>query len=129
MTRFCVIDDDNIYRYTLNMFLRFLNKPYSLLEFEFVEDALEYFTTDANNAFQNVDVLMFDLSMPIMDGWEFIDALQLHLQDAASLPRIYMVSSSLNKEDLERAQAHKYITAYLVKPLSSERLNELFLAE
>jgi len=63
--------------------------------------------------------------MPVMDGWEF---LQEYIVLKATLPKsitIYMVSSSVDSRDVERANEIGAISGYIVKPIGKQRLAEL----
>jgi CheY-like chemotaxis protein len=68
------------------------------------------------------DLIVLDLMMPIMDGWEFRSA-QLREQDLAMIPTL--VCSALDVED--RALSAGAI-AYLRKPIDFDRLLEVIEA-
>ncbi len=61
------------------------------------------------------DLLLLDLNMPLMDGWEFLDAF-------ASLPLthpvcVLLLTSSINPEDRARAARYQTVAGYFSKPL------------
>ncbi len=71
-------------------------------------------------------VLIFlDLNMPIMDGWQFLETFDeikplLHFNT-----NLYIVSSSINPDDKERAKRNPQVLDYFPKPLTVERLIKL----
>ena len=66
------------------------------------------------------DVIFLDINMPIWDGWDFLDEIiKLELQH---LFEIYMVSSSTNPYDKEKAESYPMIKGFLTKPLEIEAL-------
>ncbi len=71
-------------------------------------------------------LILLDINMPLMNGFEFLGALQA--SDLAALPlRIALLTSSSNPQDVIKAQ--KYLLAgYLQKPLTTEKLQSLLTA-
>jgi len=62
--------------------------------------------------------------MPIMDGWEFLDEfIKLSLENK---PRVYIVSSSIDNQDIERAHNNDIVKDFIIKPLSDSILVDLF---
>ena len=72
------------------------------------------------------DIILLDISMPIMDGWDFMDNYAKIKPQLSKKITVYMVSSSINDEDIKRAKAIADITDYVVKPVSYDKLLELF---
>lgn len=71
------------------------------------------------------DVILLDLNMPVMNGWEFLDAMQ-HFKDRWPKPvRIYVLTSSLNESDLHLVKSYDMVTGYLAKPLTKEAILSL----
>lgn len=67
------------------------------------------------------DIILLDLSMPIMDGFGFIEAFRkLKLQGKNDV-RIIVVTSSQNPEDVERVRAMG-VSDYLTKPITQDAL-------
>ncbi len=69
------------------------------------------------------DVILLDLNMPIMDGWQFLDEF-LKVPDSEKIP-IYIVSSSVDSRDIERAKTYKMVGQYIIKPFSISKVEEL----
>lgn len=61
------------------------------------------------------DLILLDLDMPLMDGWEFLDALARH----TPAPRacVLVLTSSINPTDLAKATAHPHVKGFFTKPL------------
>jgi len=61
------------------------------------------------------DLVLLDLDMPLMDGWEFLDAVA-----GLALPqplRVFVLTSSIYPEDQEKALAYKEVQGFFTKPL------------
>jgi CheY-like chemotaxis protein len=69
------------------------------------------------------DIIFLDINMPIMNGWEFLDVLKE--KGFEDLPRIYMLTSSISPDDIEKSQAHPMVENYITKPLNLQRLEDL----
>jgi CheY-like chemotaxis protein len=72
------------------------------------------------------DLILIDINMPVMNGWEFVEAI-----DALKIEKrmdMYMLSSSVYENDIEKAKTYSSVKGFISKPLSMERLKELFEA-
>lgn len=61
------------------------------------------------------DLILLDLDMPLMDGWEFLDAVA-----GLALPqplRVFVLTSSIYPEDQEKALAYIEVQGFFTKPL------------
>ena len=69
------------------------------------------------------DLILLDLNMPVMDGWEFLDAFAaLHLPKRVC---ICVLTSSIHPEDLEKSQSYEEVKGYFTKPLDEAGLSRL----
>ena len=68
------------------------------------------------------NVILLDINMPIMDGWEFMDEMIVLKSKISVSIQIYIVSSSIGFEDKNKAKNYSEIIAYLSKPIDSNDL-------
>lgn len=61
--------------------------------------------------------------MPVMNGWEFLEAIQTSSYRDKVL--VVMVTSSINNSDKKNASHYSQVIDYLVKPLSVESCRQL----
>ena len=79
-------------------------------------------TINDNNAL----VLIFlDLNMPVMDGWSFLEIFKEIQPKLNYTTNLFIVSSSINPDDEERAKRNHHVLDYFPKPLTVERLVNL----
>ena len=64
--------------------------------------------------------------MPVMNGWEFIEAYEA--LDFKNDSDLYILSSSVYENDIEKTKSYKSVKGFISKPLSMERLTELIKA-
>jgi len=72
------------------------------------------------------DLILIDINMPILNGWEFIEAYET-LAITGKID-MYMLSSSVYENDIEKAKGYRTVKGFISKPLSIERLTELIKA-
>jgi CheY-like chemotaxis protein len=65
--------------------------------------------------------------MPVMDGWEFLQAYQNLQCNQKGKIIIVMLTTSFNPDDKTKSLKYKEISGYKNKPLSSEILDEIML--
>ncbi|WP_430466879.1 response regulator [Winogradskyella ouciana] len=71
------------------------------------------------------DLILLDINMPQMNGFEFIEELKKQELYLAQLPKIYMLSSSLYPEDILNSDNNPYCSGYLNKPLTVEGFSSI----
>lgn len=122
----CLIDDDHIYQFTARKMLESTGLARQIYSFYDGEAAIRYLKNEENISQNKVpDVIFLDINMPIMDGWQFLEE---YRTVAGKMPRqvtVYMVSSSVDIFDIQRAQQMSEVTDYLVKPMQREKYRQL----
>jgi CheY-like chemotaxis protein len=90
------------------------------------KEALELFQQVSQGNATAPDVILLDLNMPVMNGFDFIEALEGVTYPQKDRLKIVVLTSSDNKLDIERARAMG-IKHYLVKSLTAKDLqNTIF---
>ncbi|RZJ95210.1 MAG: response regulator [Hymenobacter sp.] len=64
------------------------------------------------------DLILLDLDMPLMDGWEFLDALA-NVPSAQTI-RVFVQTSSIQSEDQAKALNYKQVAGFFSKPLKDD---------
>ena len=72
------------------------------------------------------DYILLDLNMPVMNGWEFLDNYRYLETDANKNSRIFLLTSSIHDEDIQRASRYPFVKDYVVKPLFSDKICKIF---
>ncbi len=88
-------------------------------------EILNHITTYSNDENNLPDIILLDLNMPIMDGWQFLDE---YSKIKIKLPKkisIYILSSSTFPEDIRKANECANVIDYIMKPITEEKLKSL----
>lgn len=121
----CVIDDDHVYQYMITRTIKENNLSEDILIFSDGEEAIEFLKSNADKIENMPDVIFLDINMPIMDGWQFLEEFVFLKPRIGKKITIYMVSSSVDKADTERATKISELTDYIVKPITPDRLKDI----
>ncbi|CAM4392778.1 two-component system response regulator [Zobellia nedashkovskayae] len=121
----CIIDDDDIYRFTIIQSVKFSKIEHKTSVFVNGEEAINCITANLNDPDALPNLILLDIDMPIMDGFQFLEAYKNIEANLTKKIPIYMVSSSVDPEDIEKAKSYTSVVDYLSKPLKSDKLKEI----
>ncbi len=115
----CIIDDDNIYINLVSKIIELRRLSKSVLVFNNGKEALEFFVNfvEDNKEEEVPQVIFLDINMPIMDGWEFLKEFSKIRNKISENIDLYVVSSSIDSRDIERAKSIDVVSDYLAKPI------------
>ncbi len=124
-----LIDDDVIVNSINKKLIESLNKFDSVEIKSNPELALEFFENQIKNNKNIPGVILVDISMPEIDGFEFIDSVEeiLDENNIEEIPSFIMLSGSKYKRDFEKFDKTPIIKKFLMKPLNKEELNAALL--
>jgi CheY-like chemotaxis protein len=71
------------------------------------------------------EIILLDINMPLMTGWEFLEAFEAMPEAAFNRCKIFMLSSSSNPADVEKSKTFKSVYNFYEKPLTAEILQEI----
>lgn len=121
----CVIDDDVIYQFAVKLNIKQLGLANAVLTFSNGELAVRYFEENKDNISLLPQVILLDINMPVMDGWDFLEWFKGFKGQLARPIKIFMVSSSIDWRDIEKAKSFAEVTDYLSKPLTDGSFFEI----
>lgn len=121
----CIVDDDEIYQFTVTKTIKNHNLAKKILVFSDGELAIQFLMDNIGNNENVPDVIFLDINMPIMDGWQFLEE-YVHIKPRIGKKvTIYMVSSSVDPVDLERANKIGELSDYIIKPVTPDNLKDI----
>jgi len=125
MCKLIVLDDDQIQHLIIKRMLAnyeqlndtiYSTNGYTILDF------LKLHKTDESTL---PEILLMDLHMPKLNGWEFLDHLKILYPQLIKPIKVYIISSSIDPKDIRRCYKYPFIKSYLVKPVTREALNPI----
>ncbi|WP_036154761.1 response regulator [Maribacter forsetii] len=121
-----LVDDDDASNFLHSIFINKLDMDVNINSALNGQEAIDFILGKGQEQLELPCMVMLDLRMPVMDGWQFMDAYDAlvpkKLKDQIT---IVLVTISDNKEDKERAADDKYVADFAQKPLSDETFKAL----
>jgi CheY-like chemotaxis protein len=116
-----VVDDDPIYQIIINKIIKKSELFSTVFTFKNGKEALDTFKQSLAKNENIPNIILLDLNMPVMDGWEFMDEMKcLNINNKTTY--IYIVSSSIAVEDKLKSKTYPIILGYLSKPINANDL-------
>ncbi len=112
-----IVDDSEMDNLLNKIILQKLKFSENIHIYNNPEEALE----DLKQGKCKPEIILVDINMPHMTGFEFVEALE-QLPKLIPAPVLYMISSSDDSEDIEKARGYKSVVKYIKKPLDQEDL-------
>ena len=124
----CIIDDDEVYINLIKKVIDIKKLSENLLVFKNGREALDYFTAIIENLNQNAfpEIILLDLNMPVMDGWDFLKKFTQISPPTNIKTTLYIVSSSIDPFEIEKAKSFTSVTDYLIKPIKLDEFEAIF---
>jgi CheY-like chemotaxis protein len=121
-----IIDDNEINNFIAERLIKRISKNTKITICLNGHDALLKLSTIKEKEGTWPAFIFVDLRMSVMDGWEFLESYKHLNEGQINDTRIVIVTASVFSHDMKKAQEHPVKCEYIVKPLTSERLSELF---
>lgn len=115
----CIIDDDNLYINLVSKIIELKQLSEKVIVFKNGKEALDFFVESIKDPEDGIvpQVIFLDLNMPIMDGWEFLNEFTKIKDKISENINLYVVSSSIDIRDIDRAKSIGVVSDYLTKPI------------
>ncbi|QXP50947.1 response regulator [Cellulophaga sp. HaHa_2_95] len=122
-----IIDDDLVSRFATQYGVQQASALCSIAIFESAGEVLDLIRKDSFTGDDLPDILLLDLVMPEINGWQFLEELEVTGKTKDTL-RIYVLSAFTNYKDRILAKDHPLVYGYFDKPLSRVSADAIFKA-
>ena len=121
---FIVIDDSKLDCFIAEKIIKNTGKCESVKSFLQAKDALQFISSATPDDLTHT-IILVDIQMPVMNGFEFVEAFESLPGSVVNNYTIYVISSSINENDLHKVHNYKSVKQFLNKPLTSNNLSLL----
>ena len=119
--KYIIVDDDSFNNTICNIILKNILGEVDIKTFTVPEEGLVFIE---NEYVTNLEptILFLDINMPTLTGWEFMERYEKFSEEVKKQISIYILSSSVDQRDKDKAKANQYIKDFISKPLKRETI-------
>lgn len=121
MFEILLVDDDNVALLLHKRVLERYHLTVPIRQFSLGIEALKFIGQVENQ--DKAFLFLLDINMPGMSGWDVLD----YLDNTPRLPKIFvfMVTSSVDPSDKQRADCSRHVLGYIEKPVTINTVDYL----
>ncbi len=122
-----LVEDDNIMVVISNKLMKIVGFADEVVSVINGQEAREYLDNPTNfgATYEMPDLILLDLHMNMMTGWEFLDWYNKWTSSRQHYPPVYILSSTISDEDSRKAMNYKQVEGFITKPITVENLNKM----
>ena len=115
-----IVDDDDVYSFVERKIIEETNLSEKIKIFSNGLDALSYIKLNSHNAPCLPEIILLDLNMPIMDGFQFLEEFAKIKAELDKKINIFVVSSSVSQVEIDKINAINDVSHFIIKPITKE---------
>ena len=120
-----LIDDDDINNFLSREIISMHFSTVIIDSFTDPKDALQLLNEKLQHNLQLPDIILLDINMPLMDGWDFLRKIDQLEHRSKFTSNVYLYTSSVYNEDAVKAKEFPTVKKVFVKPLTKEAIQEI----
>ncbi|MEN7551174.1 response regulator [Rapidithrix thailandica] len=120
-----IIDDDEINNYVTTKFIKKMDLSDVVDTISNGSSAINYLEKCEGSKGKFPDLIIVDISMPIMDGLEFLEIYEQRFWKKHKATKMVVITASIREKDKEDAMSFKCISGFLNKPVDVDSLTRL----
>lgn len=120
-----IVDDNTIDLYITKRLIIKNNFGKKVLEYAAADEALKYLQNHQESPLMLPHVIFLDIYMPVMSGFEFMVVYDKLPSTFKNNCKVFIISSSIDENDITQSNTNKNITAFREKPITKEFLNSI----
>lgn len=120
-----LVDDDDVFVFLTKKIIQQTNLVELIKVFGNGLDAINFIKDHIHHPDALPEIILLDLSMPIMNGWQFLDEFTKISAGIGKKITIYVCSSSISPDDIARAKTISEVTDFIIKPITKDKLIDM----
>lgn len=121
---YLIIDDDEVFNFLHSEIIFQLDSKAEIIEYNSSVDGLNFINETIKNNQTLPDYVFLDIRMPEMSGLELLDELMKNSIQPFEKVKTFVVTSSLDDRDKQRALSYPIVSGFLIKMITLESLKE-----
>ena len=97
----------------------------NVLHYTEAQEAMKYLHENQNNILKLPQIIFVDIYMPLMSGFEFLEVYDTLSATLKNYCKTYVISSTIDSEDIARSSHNKNVVSFHVKPITKEFLDRI----
>ena len=126
-SRVFIIDDDPIHQRIAQIMISKHNLFDEYFSYTEAQKALDFLEENKKNEESLPDVILLDLNMPVIDGWDFLETFETLVKEFEKNIRVFIVSSSVDEKDVLRSKSYVAVKGFISKPLSPDIIRSIIV--
>lgn len=124
--RVLIVDDDPILIMVCTRIMKITGFSEEVVSAKEGREGMDYLYKQLQESPDNLpELILLDINMPVLNGWEFLDEfIELLPQIPTTIP-VYMLSSTIDQADFDKAETYSVVKGFYSKPLTRENLAEI----
>jgi len=123
-SQFIIIEDNLIDQFVIK---KLLKKGLDVNPVYIANNGKEGMNWIQKNQNQSPLIILLDIQMPVMDGFEFLKEFDKLPEDVKEKIEIFVLSSTLDSDEIKKVKENKYVSDFWNKPFRLETLRSVFL--
>lgn len=120
--KLAIVDDDDAFVFLTREIIEESDMVNAISVFGNGRDALCYIEQNKSNSTELPEIILLDLSMPVMDGWQFLERYSRLTTEIIKPISVYICTSSISPDDVAKAREYSTVSDYIVKPVTTDNL-------
>lgn len=123
----CIIDDDKVYTFGVKKMIKSYLPENDVISFENGKKALIGIREMVSSGSELPDLILLDIDMPEMNGWEFLNEFESIKSDINKKIEVFVISSRIdpNKQELYKVEWDEKVSDFIRKPVHANALKKL----
>lgn len=120
-----LVDDDDATNFYHEIVLEEWGKVKNIYVALNGKQAIDFLKEHDSFRYERPSLILLDINMPVMNGFEFLEAYRTLDDDLKASFVVVMLTTSLHPKDQNKAQGFNELRGYINKPLTVEELEKI----